>query len=364
MSKESTSRQLSTTRGNKQRVENESGSSFSSSSSSSSTSSFSDDDNDNDTDDNDDEDDEDGKGPVYLSRDFDDSNSDIAPPLQRRASTVLVNKNAGFVRIRRVFANGKDAAQNAPKRYQKRGSIAPVRNAITEDEEDASNSPTTIKNTAINSGSSGASENAARSDSITALRRPTQPTFSAVAVSFPEARKSLTRRLSTVPMAIAKKNEQGEFFDLTSEQAQEVRDVFDLFDTDGSASIDPSELRIVMRALGFNISVEEVEDIGTWFTAEGREDNALSFDEFLYVMAVKMSEQDESAEVKKSFKLFDVDKRGKIGTRELKKVAKELGDLLTDEDAVMMVEENDFDGDGDLNENDWARIFMGPKTYN
>lgn len=40
-------------------------------------------------------------------------------------------------------------------------------------------------------------------------------------------------------------------FELTEEQKQEIREAFDLFDTDGSGTIDAKELKVAMRALGF-----------------------------------------------------------------------------------------------------------------
>jgi len=39
--------------------------------------------------------------------------------------------------------------------------------------------------------------------------------------------------------------------ELTEEQKQEIREAFDLFDTDGSGTIDAKELKVAMRALGF-----------------------------------------------------------------------------------------------------------------
>ena len=39
-------------------------------------------------------------------------------------------------------------------------------------------------------------------------------------------------------------------FELTEEQKQEIREAFDLFDTDGSGTIDAKELKVAMRALG------------------------------------------------------------------------------------------------------------------
>ncbi|KAJ3077201.1 hypothetical protein HDU98_006388 [Podochytrium sp. JEL0797] len=164
----------------------------------------------------------------------------------------------------------------------------------------------------------------------------------------------MARRATTKP-------DDPECYDLSVAQFDEIREVFDLFDTDGSRSIDPSELRIVMRALGFALLPSDVDEIASWFPRTGDQDPALSFEEFLYVMAVKLSQRDVSADLHTSFALFDVDKRGKIGVRELKRVAKELGEVLTDEDVAMMIDENDADGDGELGEADWAKLFLSPK---
>ena len=38
---------------------------------------------------------------------------------------------------------------------------------------------------------------------------------------------------------------------LTEEQKQEIKEAFNLFDTDGSGSIDSKELKVTMRALWF-----------------------------------------------------------------------------------------------------------------
>ena len=50
-------------------------------------------------------------------------------------------------------------------------------------------------------------------------------------------------------------------FELTEEQKQEIREAFDLFDTDGSGTIDAKELKVAMRALGFEPKKEEIKKV-------------------------------------------------------------------------------------------------------
>ena len=56
-----------------------------------------------------------------------------------------------------------------------------------------------------------------------------------------------------------KKKSNGPRPELTEEQKQEIREAFDLFDADGSGTIDVKELKVAMRALGFEPKKEEIK---------------------------------------------------------------------------------------------------------
>ena len=61
-------------------------------------------------------------------------------------------------------------------------------------------------------------------------------------------------------------------------------------------------------------------------------------------------------EILKAFRLFDDDETGKISFKNLKRVAKELGERMTDEELQEMIDEADRDGDGEVNEKECLRI--------
>ena len=58
--------------------------------------------------------------------------------------------------------------------------------------------------------------------------------------------------------------------ELTEDQKAEIREAFDLFDTDGSGAIDIKELKVSMRALGFETSKEELRKLVAQVDKDGK----------------------------------------------------------------------------------------------
>merc|ERR1712093_653257 len=126
---------------------------------------------------------------------------------------------------------------------------------------------------------------------------------------------------------------------LSEEQVEEIREAFNLFDTDHSGSIDYRELKAAMRALGFEVKKEELKKMITDIDADGS--GNIEFPEFLEMMT---GEKDTKEEILKVFKLFDDDNTGKISFKNLKRVAKELGENMTEEELQDMIDQADRDG--------------------
>ena len=65
----------------------------------------------------------------------------------------------------------------------------------------------------------------------------------------------------------------------------------------------------------------------------------------------------------KAFKLFDADGKGKISFNNLKAVAKELGETMSDADLQGMMDEADTDGDGSISEDEFLKVMKEVNLY-
>jgi centrin-1 len=148
---------------------------------------------------------------------------------------------------------------------------------------------------------------------------------------------------------------------LTEEQIGQITQAFELFDTDGSGTIETQELKIAMRALGFEPKQEEIDKMVRDVDDDGS--GSVDFPEFLDMMAHKLLNRNPVEEINKAFKLFDDDNTGRVTFKNLKRVAKELGERLTDEELQEMIDEADRDGDGEVNNDEFQRIMKKTNLF-
>ena len=126
-------------------------------------------------------------------------------------------------------------------------------------------------------------------------------------------------------------------------------------------TIDAKELKVAMRALGFEPKKEEIKKMISDIDKDGN--GTIDYQEFLEMMTTKMSEKDSREEILKAFRLFDDEEKGKISFTNLKRVAKELGENMKDEELMEMIEEADRDGDGEINEEEFLRIMKKTSLF-
>merc|ERR1712076_182486 len=126
---------------------------------------------------------------------------------------------------------------------------------------------------------------------------------------------------------------------LTSDEVEEIKEAFDLFDTDQSGAISVSELTSAMKSLGFDVKHAVV-----------------------FQMIAEISDKNSREDIERVFKLFDSDRTGEVSLDNMKRVAKELGEDISPQELQEIIQRADLDGDGALTMDDFYQV-MTKKTF-
>ncbi|KAK9061853.1 hypothetical protein SSX86_019037 [Deinandra increscens subsp. villosa] len=134
----------------------------------------------------------------------------------------------------------------------------------------------------------------------------------------------------------------------------EMKRVFDKFDTNKDGRISKEEYGSAAGLLGRNTAKSEVAKAFQAIDTDG--DGFVDFDEFME--AQKSDGGVKTGDIKSAFKVFDLDGNGKITAEELVQVLRQLGERCSLEACRKMVRGADADGDGMID----VEEFMGLMT--
>ncbi|ORY14703.1 hypothetical protein BCR34DRAFT_225014 [Clohesyomyces aquaticus] len=177
---------------------------------------------------------------------------------------------------------------------------------------------------------------------------------------------------------------QNSLAELSEEQREEITEAFNLFDLDKDQHIDYHELKVAMKALGFDLPKTEILSIlqthgvpspsasnpshpsskakAAAAAASSHQAPArllLPFHTFQTLMASRILSRDPTEEIVRAFDLFDEGGKGKITLQDLRRVARELGEGLQEDELVAMIEEFDMDADGAISREEFINICLG-----
>ena len=165
---------------------------------------------------------------------------------------------------------------------------------------------------------------------------------------------------------------------------------FGLFDLDKDKRIDYHELKVAMKALGFDLVKSEIVGILTTYGvpslstsnknpsgiggsssshAQSHQQNQqsqnipptrlqITLETFQSLMATRILSRDPREEILRAFALFDDGDKGTIRLEDLRRVARELGEGLEEDELVAMIDEFDLDGDGGINREEFIGICL------
>lgn len=163
----------------------------------------------------------------------------------------------------------------------------------------------------------------------------------------------------------------------SKDQVLDMREVFNVFDLNKSGFIEPFELKVALRAMGFEISKAQVREIiadlrkttpeivqrSEALIRQGNSDQpvvdvAVNFEEFAQIVETQLANRNDEDELRHAFHILDLNKRNRIGLNDLKGIMKVLGEekSYTDKQLSRMIQMFDTDGDGNINFDEFCAI--------
>ena len=133
---------------------------------------------------------------------------------------------------------------------------------------------------------------------------------------------------------------------LSNDEVDEIRQAFDLFDTNGTGKIDPKELKAAMQSLGFDSKNPTIYTlIADLDTPEAAKNGGVNFDDFVGSINNKLGDKESKEGIHRIFELFiDDPNSDTITLSSLKKIAQELGENMSAEELKDMLERASSNG--------------------
>ena len=145
-------------------------------------------------------------------------------------------------------------------------------------------------------------------------------------------------------------------FKFTKEQNRDLQTAFEIVDKDGTGNVDIKDLKVILRALGFEPQEDEIKKLLSTINRSDDEENnkkgfssnTIDFEEFKKIMNNKLRESEEIEQLRVGFHSFtdqsikkDPNEAEFITLKSLREGANELREVINDEELKeMMVQAN------------------------
>jgi centrin-1 len=149
-----------------------------------------------------------------------------------------------------------------------------------------------------------------------------------------------------VSKAVTKQQKKVERPGLSQDEVDEIRQAFDLFDTNGTGRIDPKELKAAMQSLGFDTKNPTIfQLIADLDTPEAAKKGGIEFEAFVEAINNKLGDKETKDGIRRIFDLFIDDPQSEtITLASLRRIARELGEQMSNEELKDMLERASSNG--------------------
>jgi centrin-3 len=148
--------------------------------------------------------------------------------------------------------------------------------------------------------------------------------------------------------------------DFTEEKLKEIREAWELFDTDRDDFINREEFNNTCLALGYNFKSAEIDGIMQKYGDEvdGTDKHIISFSSFSHFLTKQSREVEVEEELMDCFIDLDKDGDGKISLQELKYAFLTMGEKFEDEEVMDLINQVDTTGQGAFTYKDFVKLML------
>jgi Ca2+-binding EF-hand superfamily protein len=142
--------------------------------------------------------------------------------------------------------------------------------------------------------------------------------------------------------------------DHTEERKLEFQEAFKMFNTDGTARIQANKLDVALCAIEFKPTKDELRRMMTDVAKQS--DGFLDFPNVMDTIVKKISDADTEEEIHQSFFLFGNNRDRNIDITDLKYLADLIGEIMSHEELLEMINQADQNRDGFISDDDFKQI--------
>nr|XP_027193895.1 caltractin-like [Dermatophagoides pteronyssinus] len=146
---------------------------------------------------------------------------------------------------------------------------------------------------------------------------------------------------------------------LSQDELDEIRDAFKAFDTEGKGLIDPKDIAMTMKTIGFETKSPIVYNLIC--EIQRKYDKPIDFEMFIDSICACLGNRESKEGIRRIYNLFDDDKTGYITLKNLKRVCENLGEMITDDELHEIITRVDSTGEGHITFEDFYAIMMKKK---
>ncbi|XP_006814321.1 uncharacterized protein LOC102804730 [Saccoglossus kowalevskii] len=149
---------------------------------------------------------------------------------------------------------------------------------------------------------------------------------------------------------------------LTSQEIQDLKLVFDTFDRDHKGCIDSDDLRRAMRALGFKLTPRELDEMIA--DLDNDQKGLVTFNDFLeFIVNKQGNARDIYDEIVQGFNMIDTDGKGHVTFDDIRTSSDEHGLWYSDVMIREMIHEADLNGDHVIDKEEFINIMLKTNLF-